>query len=89
MEADVWLINGTLFVSDKQIYTDLSSDLVSKLNYPFKVGHELGALTESRTFDSLYVEPLVKIIEGQNPRNQFTLDQPNTKYAMPFRINTM
>ncbi|KAI5121817.1 hypothetical protein M0805_003253 [Coniferiporia weirii] len=49
VEADVWLINGTLFV-----------------------GHELAALTEVRTFESLYVNPLVKIIEGQNPLTKFT-----------------
>ena len=46
-----------------------------------KVGHELAALTESRTFDSLYVEPLVKIIEGQNPKSQFTQNQTTLKYV--------
>ncbi|CAK5280563.1 unnamed protein product [Mycena citricolor] len=49
VEADVWLVNGTLHV-----------------------GHEQAALTSNRTFDSLYIEPLVAIIEAQNPKNAFT-----------------
>ncbi|RPD64953.1 hypothetical protein L226DRAFT_607231 [Lentinus tigrinus ALCF2SS1-7] len=49
VEADVWLINGTLFV-----------------------GHETGALTEDRTFDSLYVQPLLQILHMQNPKDGFT-----------------
>jgi len=52
VEADVWLMNGTLFV-----------------------GHELAALTTARTFASLYIDPLVKIIEGQNPKDQFSTNQ--------------
>jgi len=52
VEADVWLVNNTLFI-----------------------GHEMAALTPARTFDSLYVEPLVSIIEGQNPKSQFTVNQ--------------
>ncbi|KAL5519312.1 hypothetical protein ACEPAH_995 [Sanghuangporus vaninii] len=52
VEADVWLVNGTLFV-----------------------GHELAALSDDRTFDSLYVQPLIQIIEKQNPRNKFTVNQ--------------
>ncbi|KAJ7169971.1 hypothetical protein C8R46DRAFT_897007 [Mycena filopes] len=39
------------------------------------VGHEMAALTPARTFESLYVEPLVSIIEGQNPKSQFTVNQ--------------
>ncbi|KDQ63633.1 hypothetical protein JAAARDRAFT_75927 [Jaapia argillacea MUCL 33604] len=52
VEADVWLINGTLFV-----------------------GHEVAALTADRTFESLYVQPLLSILDGQNPRNAFTVNQ--------------
>ncbi|KAH8119824.1 hypothetical protein DFH11DRAFT_10612 [Phellopilus nigrolimitatus] len=52
VEADVWLINGTLFV-----------------------GHELAALSEARTFGSLYIKPLVSIVEAQNPQNEFTVNQ--------------
>jgi len=39
------------------------------------IGHEISALTTERTFDSLYVQPLVSIIEGQNPKTQFTVNQ--------------
>ncbi|RDX52056.1 hypothetical protein OH76DRAFT_1400974 [Lentinus brumalis] len=51
VEADVSLINGTLFV-----------------------GHEPGALTKDRTFDSLYVQPLLQILNKQNPKNAFTVN---------------
>jgi len=46
--------------------------LVGKTLY---VGHELAALTTERTFDSLYIQPLLSIIEGQNPKSQFTVNQ--------------
>jgi len=52
VEADVWLINGTLFV-----------------------GHELAALTPNRTFESLYINPLLDILALQNPRDVFTANQ--------------
>lgn len=51
MEADVWLINGTLFI-----------------------GHELESLTPNRTFDGMYVQPLVSILDLQNPITPFTID---------------
>ncbi|KAE9411024.1 hypothetical protein BT96DRAFT_983679 [Gymnopus androsaceus JB14] len=49
VEADVWYINGTLYI-----------------------GHELGALTATRTFESLYIQPLVAILALQNPVDVFT-----------------
>ncbi|KAF8627626.1 hypothetical protein AX15_004323 [Amanita polypyramis BW_CC] len=49
VEADVWLVNGTLYV-----------------------GHEQQALTTSRTFASLYVQPILSILQGQNPQTPFT-----------------
>ncbi|KIJ38432.1 hypothetical protein M422DRAFT_176618 [Sphaerobolus stellatus SS14] len=52
VEADVWLVDGELFV-----------------------GHEMAALTKARTFDSLYVQPLLTIINNQNPKNSFTSNQ--------------
>ncbi|KZV98100.1 hypothetical protein EXIGLDRAFT_607332 [Exidia glandulosa HHB12029] len=48
VEADVWLVEGELFV-----------------------GHEQAALSPSRTFDKLYVQPLLKIIQAQNPKTKF------------------
>lgn len=52
VEADVWLINGTLFV-----------------------GHEEAALTPNRTLDSLYIQPLLKLLGQQNPQDAFTVNQ--------------
>jgi len=37
------------------------------------VGHESAALTKDRTFDSLYVQPLLQILNAQNPKNAFTV----------------
>ncbi|KAJ3568799.1 hypothetical protein NP233_g5478 [Leucocoprinus birnbaumii] len=58
VEADVWLVNGQLFV-----------------------GHEPAALAKQRTFDSLYIQPLVDMLDQQNPKNAFTdaanLTRPN------------
>lgn len=38
-----------------------------------QIGHELQALTPDRTLDSLYIQPLVSIIEGQNPNTEFNV----------------
>lgn len=56
IEADVWLVNGTLYV-----------------------GHELAALTSARTFESLYIQPLLTIINNMNPKNVFTAGQTTPK----------
>ncbi|KAF1994863.1 hypothetical protein P154DRAFT_475301 [Amniculicola lignicola CBS 123094] len=48
-EADVWLINGTLYV-----------------------GHELSALTTSRTLESLYIAPILDTLHRQNPLTAFS-----------------
>jgi len=47
-EADVWLINGTLYV-----------------------GHEISALTTARTFDALYIQPILDTLKRQNPTTAF------------------
>ncbi|RDB28590.1 hypothetical protein Hypma_015440 [Hypsizygus marmoreus] len=52
VEADVWLVDGTLLV-----------------------GHEAAALTKERTLESLYIQPLLKILRSQNPTNEFTVNQ--------------
>ena len=49
VEADVWLVNGTLYI-----------------------GHEVQALNPNRTFDGLYIEPLVQILTNSNPITPFT-----------------
>ena len=35
------------------------------------VGHNTASLTRNRTFQSLYIHPLVQILEGQNPSTSF------------------
>jgi len=55
VEADVWLVDGTLFI-----------------------GHEMAALTKDRTFDSLYIQPLLSIIKNANPKDPFTTNQTTT-----------
>jgi hypothetical protein len=49
VEADVWLINGTLYI-----------------------GHEVQALTANRTFNGLYIDPLLQILTNSNPVTLFT-----------------
>lgn len=39
----------------------------------------MAALTPARTFDSLYIQPLLSIIAGQNPKSQFTVNQTSIK----------
>ncbi|KAJ7110123.1 hypothetical protein C8R44DRAFT_935479 [Mycena epipterygia] len=56
------------------------------------IGHEMAALTPARTFDSLYVQPLLSIIAGQNPQTQFTVNQTSingvfdTSSATPLQL---
>ncbi|KAM0745679.1 hypothetical protein T439DRAFT_361103 [Meredithblackwellia eburnea MCA 4105] len=47
-EADLWLIDGTLFV-----------------------GHTRKSLTSARTFQSLYLDPIMEIINMQNPNSTY------------------
>ncbi|EDU44026.1 hypothetical protein PtrSN002B_006657 [Pyrenophora tritici-repentis] len=47
-EADVWLLNGTLYV-----------------------GHEPAALTDRRTLESLYIQPILDTLHRQNPDTRF------------------
>ena len=48
IEADVWLVNGTLYV-----------------------GHEQAALTTARTFQSLYIDPILYVLNRTNPQTPF------------------
>lgn len=49
IEADVWLINSTLYI-----------------------GHDASSLSPARTLSSLYIEPLLSILQAQNPSTAFT-----------------
>jgi hypothetical protein len=41
------------------------------------VGHEQGALTPSRTFESLYINPILDVLKRQNPANSTFLKTPS------------
>ncbi|CAN8095944.1 unnamed protein product [Discula destructiva] len=60
VEADVWLFD------DKPEQNDNDDTLY--------VGHERAALQPNRTFQSLYIQPLVDILERQNPTTDFYTD---------------
>lgn len=40
------------------------------------IGHDTSSLSRARTFKSLYIAPLVKILRGQNPDTEFTRKRP-------------
>ncbi|KAK8136058.1 Altered inheritance of mitochondria protein 6-like protein [Apiospora sp. TS-2023a] len=42
------------------------------------VGHNRASLTEARTFQSLYINPIVDILERANPQTRFTTDKNET-----------
>lgn len=44
-----------------------------------QVGHEEAALTPDRTFASLYVDPLLSLLNMQNPKTAFTVHQTTPK----------
>ncbi|KAJ7103433.1 hypothetical protein B0H15DRAFT_212865 [Mycena belliarum] len=45
------------------------------VNETLHVGHEMAALTTERTLDSLYIQPLLSILAGQNPKTLFSVNQ--------------
>ncbi|PSR99261.1 PLC-like phosphodiesterase [Coniella lustricola] len=57
------------------VYSALSTGAISieadvwLYNGVLHVGHEESALTSARTFDSLYIQPLLSILQRQNPSN--------------------
>lgn len=59
VEADVWLLD------------DEDGDDGAHSNSTLYVGHERAALQGNRTFQSLYVQPLVEILERANPTTSF------------------
>lgn len=45
-------------------------------NGTLHVGHERGALTKERTFESLYINPILDTLRRQNPTNSSFLSAP-------------
>ncbi|KAK3707349.1 hypothetical protein LTR37_012193 [Vermiconidia calcicola] len=45
-------------------------------NGSLHVGHEESALTNDRTFDSLYVQPILSVLERMNPASPFVTEGP-------------
>ncbi|RDW84992.1 hypothetical protein BP6252_02582 [Coleophoma cylindrospora] len=63
-------------------YTALSQGVISVeadvwlYNGTLHVGHEQGALTAERTFESLYINPILDVLRHQNPLNSTFLSAP-------------
>ena len=55
---------------------------VSLFNSTLYVGHENAALTPDRTLDALYIQPILEVLQGNNPRTAFTkgASEPNGVY---------
>ena len=75
VEADVWLYNDTLHVGRQAIHLGQSVQLTA-----LQVGHEESALTDERTFESLYVNPILDTLKRQNPKSPF-VDSTTRKYV--------
>ncbi|KAI1342211.1 PLC-like phosphodiesterase [Xylariaceae sp. FL0016] len=45
-------------------------------NDTLHVGHEESALTNERTFDALYIQPILEVLRKQNPDSPFVTDGP-------------
>lgn len=45
-------------------------------NGTLHIGHEEGALTNERTFDSLYIQPILSVLRRQNPNSTFLTAGP-------------
>jgi hypothetical protein len=67
---------------DVPFYTALSVGAISTesdvwlYNGTLYVGHEQGALTTARTFESLYINPILDVLKRQNPSNSSFLPSP-------------
>jgi len=40
-------------------------------NSTLYIGHEVSALTPNRTFSSLYIQPILSVLQAQNPSSKF------------------
>ncbi|KAK6004747.1 hypothetical protein QM012_008609 [Aureobasidium pullulans] len=71
VEADVWLYNGTLYVRTPSTRASEAPSSISTSAHAPQVGHEESALTHARTFDSLYIQPILSVLKKQNPNSPF------------------
>ncbi|KAL3481811.1 hypothetical protein BJX99DRAFT_218270 [Aspergillus californicus] len=68
---------------DVPFYTALSYGCISVeadvwlYNGTLHVGHDESSLTDERTFESLYVNPILEVIERQNPKSKFLTTPTN------------
>ncbi|KAH8423568.1 uncharacterized protein LDX57_001328 [Aspergillus melleus] len=68
---------------DIPFYSGLSRGCVSTeadvwlYNGTLYVGHDESSLTEERTFESLYVKPMLEVLERQNPQTPFVTSPTN------------
>lgn len=73
VEADVWLSGSDLLVRCSSPVGLLNRCLFGVL----QIGHDPESLTANRTFDSLYIQPLLKILSAQNPDTVYTRAAPH------------
>ncbi|KAL2824055.1 hypothetical protein BDW59DRAFT_148107 [Aspergillus cavernicola] len=68
---------------DVPFYTALSHGCISVeadvwlYNGTLLVGHDESSLTAERTFESLYVNPILEVIERQNPKSKYLTEPTN------------
>ncbi|KAI9374469.1 hypothetical protein BJX61DRAFT_294016 [Aspergillus egyptiacus] len=66
---------------DVPFYTALSHGCISVeadvwlYNGTLFVGHDQSSLTDERTFESLYVNPILEVVERQNPESKFLTEE--------------
>ena len=75
VEADVWLLDGVLLVRTASAPSTGAPTRYLWSGIP-QVGHDPESLTADRTFGSLYVQPLLKILNSQNPDTVYTRAAP-------------
>jgi hypothetical protein len=52
---------------------------ITSVSNATQVGHEPSALTTARTFDSLYVQPILDTIKRENPTTEFVSSSQTRK----------
>ncbi|KAH2314991.1 hypothetical protein KXV92_006722 [Aspergillus fumigatus] len=74
---------GSDYWRDVPFYTALSQGCISTeadvwlYNGTLYVGHDTSSLTEERTLESLYINPILDVLKRQNPRSRFVTSPTN------------